>query len=433
MTISFPKKPDGEQYEDLITASLKALGYFTETRLTFREGGQEVLELDVVATPCGEGGMARQLFEAKKQAPSFTDIFKLYGQRIYLGISKASLVGLKSGSPDHLPVYTAKGEELGIRICNYMLSSSIEELAQPTNTLGSRERDTVALIAWFQQIARRLCENRLLKVCKSKSGSNPYDTARTYLFNVRTSFFQPSPLARAESLYSAYFQSPKLAGDLVKAVSIETGMSEKDVWNKINDNEDWPWIQGLIQIETTARLSIIKNALDDVVERGVLPPPQTVLKVGSLSIEVPLHALPVKFHTGLDVMRNHPHGARLPYLFQVFAEVLGGFLFFNDSDELAFVEALTGIPSGDIVDSIRLLDKFFAPDGRSLFYIQKDQLLCMKMVPGIVRGGGAFLRKAVFNIEQYDDRYPDMGWLIAKWHNALYRLLVPSLSTTERE
>jgi hypothetical protein len=429
MSIALPKAPDGEQYEDLVTATLKALGYFTEPRLTFREGTHEVLELDVVATPLGQAGKARQLFEAKKEAPSFSNVFKLFGQRMYLDISQACLVGLRAADPVHFPVYQAKGEELGIRICNYAIASPLETLATPVNTIDPARRTIVAMAAWYQQISRRICEDKFLKECKARSDLASCTAARTYLFNVRASFFQRSPLARAEALYSSYFQNPKLTGELIAQVATEAGISEKDAWNKVNDNDDWPWIQGLMQIETTARLRIIKNALDDVVERGGLPPPQTTLKIGSLSIDMPLHALPPRFHAGLELMRTHPHSMKLPYLFQLFSEVLGGFIFYNDVEELSLIESLTGIPQDQIVDCIRILDRFFASDGNSLFYTQKNQLFCMKMVPGAVRGGGAFLRKFVFKIEDYSAKYSEMGWLITKWHNALYRILEPTLGT----
>jgi hypothetical protein len=99
-------------------------------------------------------------------------------------------------------------------------------------------------------------------------------------------------LGRAEALYGAYSQAPKLTGELVKLVAGEAGVSEIKAWDKINDGEEWAWIQGLMQIETTARLTIIKNALDDVVERGSLPPPHTFLKIGDTSIEFPLYNLP---------------------------------------------------------------------------------------------------------------------------------------------
>lgn len=71
MTISLPQKPNGNQYEDLIAATLRVLGYFVEANLVLREDGREVLELDVVATPTGMSGAKRHLYEAKQSDVGF--------------------------------------------------------------------------------------------------------------------------------------------------------------------------------------------------------------------------------------------------------------------------------------------------------------------------------------------------------------------------
>ena len=431
MPITLPTYPSGEQYEDFVVASLKALGYFTESRLTLREGGKEVLELDVVATPAGAAGNKRELFEAKKDAFHFTNIFKLFGQRTYLHIHGACLVGLYAPDPLHMPIFEARGAEMGIRMCNYKLDGEIASLAPPANHLTADQRQHAAAATWFQQIGKRLCDAALFAECKLRPGILVCQTARTYAFNVRASFFRPSPLSRAEALYGAYSGAPKLSGEAVKLIANEVHLSEQDVWKRLNDTDAWPWIQSLMQAETTARLTIIKNAMDDVVERGALPPPQGALKIGGVKLPIPLHSLPNSFKDGLAFVQQHVHGPQLPYLFQVFAELLGGFLAYQDDDELTLVETLTGIPKGAVVDCVKIFDRFFAPAGGTMFYVQGNELLCMKMIPGTARGGGAFFRRTVLGLQDYERKYPKMGWLIARWHNALYALLEPFLQAPQ--
>ncbi len=55
----------------------------------------------------------------------------------------------------------------------------------------------------------------------------------------------------------------------------------------------------------------------------------------------------------------------------------------------------------------------------------------MKMVPGFVRGSGCFLRKSLFGPKAYEERYPEMGWLLGHLHNALYCTLEPSLKVLD--
>jgi hypothetical protein len=316
---------------------------------------------------------------------------------------------------------------MGIRMCNYSVDSPVENLAASKNALSPEQRRKVTAAAWFQQIARRICEAGFFQEFKNRPAAPACALARTYIFNVRESFFQPTPLARAEALYNAYLASPKLSSEAIKLVAQEGNVSEQDAWNKVNNEAEWLWIQALMQSETTARITIVKNALDDVIERGALPPPRATLKVGALSVDFPLNALPPSYHSGLRLVRDHPYSSHLPYLFQAFVDLLGGFILYRDDEELSFLQALTSVPKDEIVDALKILDTFFAPEGGSVFYIQKGEILRMKMIPATVSGGGAFFRRIVFGIQDYNSKFPHMGWLVSQWHNALYQVLEPYL------
>jgi hypothetical protein len=74
-----------------------------------------------------------------------------------------------------------------------------------------------------------------------------------------------------------------------------------------------------------------------------------------------------------------------------------------------------------------LLDEFFAPTGGSMFFYTKGNLLRCKMVPGFIRGIGSFLRHKFMDFKQYDVKFPDVGWLMAKWHTASYKVLTEDL------
>lgn len=191
MAITLPHNPDGNQYEDLVVAGLQALGYSVEPQLKLREGKKEVLELDVVARPSGGGPNERTLYEAKSENFSFSNAFKLYGQRLHLKIPKATLVSLKGTDPDYLPVYKKKGEELSVAMCHLPASlDAVDALAAPQNGLTAKQRIAVTAAAWYGQIGRRVALSELLRECKERKGTPALDQARTYLFNVRASFSQ---------------------------------------------------------------------------------------------------------------------------------------------------------------------------------------------------------------------------------------------------
>ena len=428
MPITLPKTPDGAQYEDLVVAGLRALGYFVESQMILRESSKEVLEIDAVATPGGGHPESRILFEAKKERFSFPNVFKLFGQRTYLGLRQATLVSMNGCEAQYLPAYQSIGEKLGV-VCRHFPASpgEVTMLAQSSNELDDDERKKVAAVSWYQQIARRIALAALVAQCKSHSDAAPYSDVRRYLFNVRASFFQGTPLERAESLYSAYLSTPKLAGKCLAAIEGSSEPSDA-AWGRVNDTHEHVWVQAIMQLEWAARLVIVKNAYDDLVLRGGDPPPSASLKIGTLSLDVPLHALPASFNAGLQKLREHPHAAHLPLLFQTFAELFGGVLFLDDPQELDLLSRLSGVPASEIISGLGLLDRFFGSK-TSFFYKIKDRVLCLKMTPGFVKGGGCFMRQAMFDLKAYESRYSGMGWLLVKWHNALYYVLENALSS----
>jgi hypothetical protein len=424
MAITLPKTPDGNQFEDFVAASLRALGYFIETRVVLRESKKEVLELDIVATPIGDSVENRELYEAKKSAPSFPNLFKLYGQRMYLGIDRACLVTLEDAEVQYKPIYDAIGVEVGVRPCCHKIDyKQLTNLAPAKNGLNDEQRKAVAITAWFLQIAKRIAQADLVDNCRANRGVDLYDKLREYAFKVSASFFARTPLERAEVLYAAYFDHPKLTGDIVSSLAAEKGLKEGDLWNKLNNTHEHLWVQSHMLMEWVSRVAIIKHALDHVILAKGAPLPTLTLKVGTKSYEVIKYNLPPRFVNGLKTLHAHSHSLKLPFLYQTFLELCGGFLFLNSEEDIALLEAASGVPRSEVLPALRLLDDFFSPTEGSMFYTIKNQLLCFKMVPGFVRAIGSILRHKFFAFKEYDEKYPDVGWLLSKWHMAGYTVL----------
>jgi hypothetical protein len=90
---------------------------------------------------------------------------------------------------------------------------------------------------------------------------------------------------------------------------------------------------------------------------------------------------------------------------------------------------ITGIPLEDVSNCLTFIDKFF-PHDKGWFYEQKE-LRRMKLMPAMFQGAGCFLRKDLYEIKEYEAKFPEQGWLLSRWHNALYFILEPSLKVTE--
>ncbi len=179
--------------------------------------------------------------------------------------------------------------------------------------------------------------------------------------------------------------------------------------------------------EGVSRISIIKHALDHILKYGDAPITSLTFRIGNKSYKIIKKNLPPKFINGLKILYSHPYTNRLPYLFQTFLELYGGFIFLDSEEDLGPLEALSGIPRAHILEALYLLDHFFSSSGKSMFYKMKERLLCFKMVPGFVRGIGSFFRYRYLGFDDYDKKYPDFGWLLKKWHSAGYNTLKKEL------
>lgn len=131
---------------------------------------------------------------------------------------------------------------------------------------------------------------------------------------------------------------------------------------------------------------------------------------------------PASFRAGLNALKGHPQRTKIPRLFQVFIEVFGGFYRLGDDADLNHLSACTGIPKDEVVPCLELFNSFF-PIPNGWFVTAKDEICLMKMVPAVFRGTGAFLRSNLCGENNYEKLYPNMGWLVSKWHNALYHTL----------
>jgi len=304
MTIALPTNPDGEQYEDLVISTLLVLGYFVETNMTLSQEGKEILELDVVATPLGGSEDDRVLHEVKKGGFSFTNVFKLYGQRLYLGINAGQLVSLKGANEDHLPIYRSKGKEVNISICHFPLDAEKATcLAEEKNSLALPIKEKIVPSVWYTHIARRVALTSLRTAYKQNKGIAEYANARAYQFSSKASFFQKTALARAETLYKAYLDNPKLSGRLVSHISTQHSVTEPSVWTQARDTHEHLDVQSLMDLESLVRFSILKNAFDDYVSRGDAPPPSETVSLGDISFDVPRHNLPQSYYAG-DALKN---------------------------------------------------------------------------------------------------------------------------------
>ena len=136
--------------------------------------------------------------------------------------------------------------------------------------------------------------------------------------------------------------------------------------------------------------------------------------------------MPNSFEKGLAILQEHQYRDRLPFLWQIFIEVFGGYYALKDGSDLAALATITGIPQAEIESCLALFDSFF-PIKNGWFIDLKEEIRMMKMVPAAYRGTGVFFRDFLFGRDEHKKSIPKMNWLVRKWYSAIYEILEPDL------
>jgi len=428
MALHLPEDPSGEQFEDLLAATLRAHGYFTESRVRLRKRKHDVLEVDVLATPLGGG--PESIFEAKRETPQFPTIFKLYGQRMYLGIPTACLVSLKPIAEQHAATFEKTASEMGVAVCQHGPGGgTLEAVAPVKNELDGRVRNLVIEAGWYGNIARRIAQADFASMTAANRREPPYSTARDYCFAVEGSVFTKTPLGRVERLYDAYRTAGGITGTLVEKIVKDEKVTPKSVWDDVDNTASRLWLQFVEMVEHTARLTIMKNALQHLVTTGSAKVDTMTFSFGGHTGQVPRYFLPERFVRALARLHEHSHGPRIPYCLQFFLEAMGGMISLKDGRDLDLLAAASGIPSNEVLGCLDLYDEMFGREGWSWFHDTRAELRRLKLVPAFTRAIGSYLRTLLFDLDDYDEMFPEMGWLLSRWHNAGYKILQPHLET----
>lgn len=420
MTITFPKEPNPKQYEDFVAACLTAHGYFTETRLVLRIDSREVLELDVVATPSGDNFPTRMIVEAKSGYSGLRDIFTLYGWMQYLDINKGSMVHLNPSEDDG--GQGAFAEVCGrtnitcSRLSPDMTDFDFNKIGQASNMLSNTQRVKLILVGWYRNIAQRIAYSEFIHRCKTVPDPE-MAKARNYERSVIGSFFAPAPILAASRLYEAYQASPNLVGEMESYLAEKNTCAPQVIWNKVENTNEYLWLQYLMFLEHRARLSIIKNALHHKID----PENPRILKEWKDMYE---RIMPDNFRQGIEKIHSHKHALRIPYLLQLFIELFGGFHFPGPDEDL--LATISSIPKEDISECLDFMDYFFPFEKK--WFFTRGTMKAMKLIPGYLHGTGCFLRFLMYGLQRYEDGFDnEIAGILSEWHSALYNTLQPEL------
>lgn len=426
MPIRLPKNAIKYDYEDQVCSLLHAHGYYLETRLILKKGSEEVLEFDAIATPTNDY-QNRKVVEVKSGKWGISDVFKLYGQVMYASERHAWLIHKKPTTKTKKKAIQEVCGSVPVTTININIDDDGElenipdGLDIPTNI-----SECIFITSWWSRSAERIAQSKFRSWCKGHAEPpEPIDNAQSYLSELDECLFKKSPLSRVDALYDAYKAYPQITSSLINYVSKNSKDDLKTVRRSVSDEYGRPYLQYVMAQEFRARLAIIKNAYDAILEEA-----DSESKKGKLFTWKSLirTLLPDSFNNGMDALSKFEYAQHVPYFLQLFVEVFGGFYCPTDDRELLQLSQASGMPVDKIPEALALLDMFF-PIPRGWMH-EGDGVNFLKGVPAYLRGAGCFAREDLYG-EGWENGFPQIGWQIPNWHNALYQLLEPSLKVEE--
>lgn len=422
MPIQLPKDAREYDYEDQVCTLLLAHGYYLETRLVLKKGTEEVLEFDVIATPTNDYEN-RKVVEIKSGNWGLADIFKLYGQITYTDEKSAWLIHKTDCSHKKREAISEVTNQIPVSDIHIQLAGEAAPVEIPAALeLPNDVAKTVFVTSWWSRSAERIAQTRFRSWFKSfHEPSEELRSAQAYLSSLSNCLFKRTSVARVDALYDAYKAAPHLTSSLIQYEVEHSGESQKQVRSTVFDRFGRPHLQFVAAQEYTARVAIIKNAYDAILSEAKKP---AVKRKGLSWSDMMKELLPDSFKNGMEAMRGHPHADRIPFFLQVFIHVFGGFYFPDNGKDVSSISQATGIPEADIPTSLDILDSFFPiPNG---WTHHGDGVHFLKGVPAYMRGAGSFAREDLYG-KNWLKEFPQVSWQIPHWHNALYKLLEPSL------
>ena len=426
MAIRLPHDAHGYDYEDQICSLLHASGYYLETRLILKKGTEEVLEFDAIATPVNNY-QDRIVVEVKSGKWGISDVFKLYGQIMYTSEERAWLIHKKPNSETKKQAISEVTESIPVKTLYVNSDDSGNSVSIPDGLeLDQAIAKTIYTTSWWSRSAERIAQSKFKEWCKGQA--DPPDivlSAQQYLASISDCLFKKNPLSRVNALYSAYKFAPQLTSNLVQYTSEVDNETLSSVRKSVFDRDGRPHLQYVASQEYRSRLAIIKNAYDALLEEENSQKQQGKEFIWQDFIKA---ILPANFQHGMAEVRDYEHAQKLPFFLQIFIEVFGGFYCPNDDRELQYISQATGIPVDHIPGALDMLDKFF-PINNGWIH-DGDRVRFLKGLPSYLRGAGCFAREDIYG-KDWSKQFPQLAWQIPNWHNALYRLLEPSLKVDE--
>ncbi|MCC3764450.1 hypothetical protein K3N28_15395 [Glycomyces sp. TRM65418] len=396
--ISLSDIPEGVELEDYMAALFQASGYFVEKSLV-KSDPADLLELDIFATHYEDDQIFRRLIEVKGGKWGYSDLFKVLGWMKYLNLEHGSFLVSKWNGRQEAPRHM---KDFGLDVIAFEDFGVAPDLFESSGYGSIHGTELLDIWRHSYSVERKLVETNLIK---SRQGSPGASEANEYykLINHGT-FFATSPEESLLMLYGAYKSHPRLT--LGYAMELDGGTFDanaastvsQSLWNALYKGMHFD-LQASMYFEHRARISIIKAAVDYVIENreegGYL-----LNKDGSIEWRGILYqTLPSSFHDGVEWLRAQSNFQRFPIFWQQFMWSWGGFYLENLKDrEFDMMGRCAGLTKDEVQVALEAFDRFF-PTGEWIVKRGSTDLRTVNMTPVVFQGIGAHRRRVEYGLE----------------------------------
>jgi len=434
-TVSLPDIPEGKGLEDFVAAFFQTAGQYVERSIIQRET-EEVLELDLLTTAYNASIPTYLLTEVKSGGWGFSDLFKLSGWLHYLQLQDAVFVVTKDKY--NLDFYIAKANGLSIRL---VYIPDLKEAAKPLETVtGVGCPPQLDVTVWrFSYWLNRIFATDLIRKKKTATNEQRYIALADYLHAINSgAFFRQTISERMDHLCSVYKEHPNISSRVsaeMEGSSFEGEYTavDNEVFKRTFYDCEYNDLQISAFIEHRARLALMKYATDYILftksGRDDIARDSRMLKILNHEIEwSSFESLPVTFREGIEKIKDEPHFHRYPVFWQWFMWAYGGFILLDKKeDEYAHMALRTGIPVDEIPLALQAYDAFFPTTGT--WFSDTSPKACirkLKMFPVPFMGLGAFYRRRIYGVKEFNDLSLSGGYTVkdlVNWNNAAVKVL----------
>ena len=225
MKVALPENLNGKEYEEAVSSFIRAQGYFVENRIILDHNGIEILELDTVATPITDDYSDRILIDAKSgKRTGFSDIFKIYGWKQFLNISKGCIIRKNPPNEKDIEALENYSHVLNVSWESFNINKDENTLFDIDKTFPetiSRTRETFFTMffsGWWGAISERVAYKNYKNFIKTCDDEDLVYKLRKYEKVCMLSFFEKDPIKRVIELYDAFKRNPNISNDCINYI-----------------------------------------------------------------------------------------------------------------------------------------------------------------------------------------------------------------------